>query len=81
MCVIYIVEQNVKVSSSYVYHRLYFTQKLKNSIIKTHRKSRRYPLQITLPCPDIIVPPLYSFLVDYPATIDSTVMSIYSLYP
>ncbi len=38
MCAVYIVEQNVKVSSSCVYHRLYFTHKLKNPIIKPHRK-------------------------------------------
>ncbi len=36
MCVIYVVEQNVKVSSSYVYHKLCFTYKLKNPIIKPH---------------------------------------------
>ncbi len=43
MCVIYIVEQNVKVSSSCVYHRLYFTHKLKNPIIKPHRKISKEP--------------------------------------
>ncbi len=43
MCVIYVVEQNVKVSSSCVYHRLYFTHKLKNPIIKPHRKISKEP--------------------------------------
>jgi len=35
---VYFVEQNDKVSSSYVYHSLYFTHKLKKNIIKPHRK-------------------------------------------
>ncbi len=43
MRVIYVVEQNVKVSSSYVNHRLYFTHKLKNPIIKPHRKISKEP--------------------------------------
>ncbi len=43
MCVIYVLEQNVKESSSYVYHRLYFTHKLKNPIIKPHRKISKEP--------------------------------------
>ncbi len=43
MRVIYVVEQNVKVSSSCVYHRLYFTHKLKNPIIKPHRKISKEP--------------------------------------
>ncbi len=36
-------KQNVKVSSSYVNHRLYFTHKLKNPIIKPHRKISKEP--------------------------------------
>ncbi len=44
MCVIDVVEQNVKVLSSYVYHRLYFTHKLKNPIIKPHRKILMEPV-------------------------------------
>ncbi len=59
MCVIYVVEQNVQVSSSCVYHRLYFTYKLKNPIIKPHRKISKEPRRITLPGSDVTVPPLY----------------------
>ncbi len=44
-------EQNVKVLSSYVYHRLYFTHTLKNS--------QRNQRQIILLGSDIIIPPLY----------------------
>ncbi len=44
MWAVYIVEQNVKVSSSCVYHRLYFTHKLKNPIIKPHRKISKEPV-------------------------------------
>ncbi len=43
MGAVYIVEQNLKVSSSCVYHRLYFTHKLKNPIIKPHRKISKEP--------------------------------------
>ncbi len=43
VCAVYIVEQNVKVSSSYVYHKLYFTNKLKNPIIKPHKKISKEP--------------------------------------
>ncbi len=42
MCVIYIVKQNVKVSSSYVYRRLYFTHKLKNPIINSYYVKKKY---------------------------------------
>ncbi len=57
MRVIYVVEQNVKVSSSYVYHRLYFTHKLKKNIIKDHRKISKEPAANY--SSDVIVPPLY----------------------
>ncbi len=50
MCVIYIVEQNVKVSLIYVYPRFYLTHKFK--------KSQRNLRQIILPGSDIIVLPL-----------------------
>ncbi len=43
MCAVCIVKLNVKVSSSYVYHRIYFTHKLKNPIIKPHRKISNEP--------------------------------------
>ncbi len=56
--VIYIIEQNIKVWSIYIYHRLYFTHKFKKPIIKPIGKSRRNP-QITLPGSDVIAPPLY----------------------
>lgn len=38
VCAGYVVQQNIKVSSSYVYHRLYFTHISKNPIIKPYRK-------------------------------------------
>ncbi len=61
MGAVYIVEQNVKVSSSCVYHRLYFTHKLKNPIIKPHRKISKEPAaNYSLNCSDVIVPPLYT---------------------
>ncbi len=59
MCVIYVIEQNIKLSSSYVYHRLYFTHKLKNPIIKPHKKISKEPTQITVPGSDVLVSPLY----------------------
>ncbi len=39
---IYIVKQNVKVWSSYVYRRLYFTHKLKNPIINCYYVKKKY---------------------------------------
>jgi len=41
---VYAVEQNIKVSSSYVYHWHYFTHKLTNLIIEPHRKISKQPM-------------------------------------
>jgi len=45
---VYIVEQNVKVSSSYVSHRLYLTHKKKKNILKPIGKSRENQWRIRL---------------------------------
>jgi len=56
---VYIVEQNVKVSSSYVSHRLYLTHKKKKNILKPIGKSRENQWRIRLwshPCTTLLGP-------------------------
>lgn len=44
MCLVYVVEENVQVSLSYVYYKPYFSINWENPHIKTHRKIPREPL-------------------------------------